>query len=85
MIRDPDTGALANCEISAVSFEGLSIKTADGQPATLAVIDKDGNIVEAGPSVVRQAWDVSITSYRNFLMGSGHLRVLSKPPERPKQ
>lgn len=75
------TPAPQNCEFSAVSHEGLSIATADGRPATLAVIDQDGNIVAAGPGVARAAWEVTVNSYRNFLMGSGHLRVLSRPPE----
>ncbi|KGD42089.1 putative gp52 [Burkholderia pseudomallei MSHR7343] len=68
-----------NFEISAISYKGLSVTTATGEPATLAVIDRDGNVVEAGPKVARAAWDVAIRSYRNFLMGTGHLRVLSKP------
>jgi hypothetical protein len=71
--------------MSAVSYQGLTIKTAAGDPATLAVLDKDGNIIEAGPDVARLVWDIAITSYRNFLMGAGYLRVLSKPPERKKQ
>ncbi|KUZ98145.1 hypothetical protein WI40_14100 [Burkholderia ubonensis] len=65
--------------ISAVSFQGLSITTPDGKPATLAVIDMQGRIIDSGPNVMRAVWDVAIRSYRNFLIGSGHLRVLSKP------
>ncbi|KVM99930.1 hypothetical protein [Burkholderia stagnalis] len=65
--------------ISAVSFQGLQITTPDGEPATLAVIDMQGRIIDSGPKVMRAVWDVAIRSYRNFLIGSGHLRVLSKP------
>ncbi|MEN8513212.1 hypothetical protein [Burkholderia sp. RS02] len=65
--------------ISAVSFQGLSITTPDGEPATLAVIDMQGRIIDSGPNVMRAVWEVAIRSYRNFLIGSGHLRVLSKP------
>lgn len=65
--------------ISAVSFQGLSIVTPDGNPATLAVIDQSGNVIDAGPAVTRAVWEVAIRSYRNFLIGNGHLRVLSKP------
>nr|WP_080424148.1 hypothetical protein [Burkholderia ubonensis] len=68
-----------NFEISAVSYKGLSVTTASGEPARLAVVDQHGNVVDAGPEVARAAWDVAIRSYRNFLMGTGHLRVLSKP------
>ncbi|KVE26452.1 hypothetical protein WS67_15860 [Burkholderia singularis] len=68
-----------NFEISAVSYEGLSVKTSTGEPATLAVVDARGNVLDASPDVARAAWNVSIRSYRNFLMGSGYLRVLSNP------
>ncbi|WP_321914788.1 hypothetical protein [Paraburkholderia sp. J11-2] len=71
--------------MSAVSYQGFTLTTPDGEPAQLAVVDKDGRVIEAGPEVARAAWDVAIESYRNFLRGAGHLRVLSKPPEPPKQ
>ena len=74
------TDTLQNCEISAVSFQGLTVKTASGEPATLAVVDKDGKIIESGPGVLKQTFDVAVESYRNFLKGTGHLRVLAKPP-----
>ncbi|RQU92463.1 hypothetical protein [Burkholderia cenocepacia] len=67
--------------ITAVSFQGLSIVTPDGNPATLAVVDQNGKIVEVGPSVMRAVWDVAIRSCRNFLIGNGHLRVLTRPPD----
>lgn len=66
--------------ISAVSFEGLSVTGPDGAPATLAIIDSNGRIIESGPSVMDAAWKVAIKAYRNFLIGNGHLRVLTKPP-----
>lgn len=69
-----------SCEISAVSYQGLSIATPGGEPASLAVVDGSGNVIEAGPNVARAVWDVAIGAYRNFLIGNGHLRVLSKPP-----
>lgn len=67
--------------ISASSHEGFGVETPDGRRATLAVVDADGNILEAGPGVARQAWTVAIESYRNFLKGEGYLRVLSKPSD----
>lgn len=79
MIGDPKTGRLVNCEISAVTFEGFTVKTATGEPATLAVIDKDGNIVEMGATVAHELWSVAILAYRNFLKGEGYLRVRSGP------
>lgn len=65
--------------ITAVSYEGLSVSTPTGEAATLAVVDQSGNVIDAGPDVARVVWDVAIAAYRNFLMGTGHLRVLSKP------
>ncbi|WP_175948520.1 hypothetical protein [Burkholderia pyrrocinia] len=76
---DAQVVAPISSTISAVSFQGLSITTPDGEPATLAVIDMHGRIIDSGPSVMRAVWEVAIRSYRNFLIGSGHLRVLSKP------
>ncbi|KVL18695.1 hypothetical protein [Burkholderia cepacia] len=82
---DTQVASAINSTISAVSFQGLSIVTPDGQPATLAVLDQNGKIIDAGPSVMRAVWDVAIRSYRNFLIGNGHLRVLTQPPEYIKQ
>ncbi|OXI45295.1 hypothetical protein CFB49_09775 [Burkholderia sp. AU17457] len=65
--------------ITAVSYEGLSVSTPTGEAGTLAVVDQNGNVIEAGPAVARAVWDVAIAAYRNFLMGTGHLRVLTKP------
>ncbi|NIF81599.1 hypothetical protein F3J20_30230 [Paraburkholderia sp. Cy-641] len=67
-------------EISAVSYKGLSVTTAAGQPARLAVVDSNGKVIDASEEVAKAAWDVAVQSYRNFLMGTGHLRVLSRPP-----
>jgi len=81
----PNLSPAAHCAISAVSHQGLTVTTPDGEPATLAIVNKDGKVIEAGPSVARQAWEVAIESYRNFLKGEGYLRVHSKPPESTKQ
>ncbi|SDR20305.1 hypothetical protein [Paraburkholderia tuberum] len=70
-----------NCQISAVSYDGLTIRTATGEPAMLAVIDMQGRILDSGPGVARAVWKIALESYRNFLIGSGHLRVLSRPTE----
>ncbi|KVU10339.1 hypothetical protein [Burkholderia ubonensis] len=76
----PVASSLASA-ISAVSYQGLSVATPNGDPATLAVLDQNGHVIDAGPAVVRAVWDVAIAAYRNFLMGTGHLRVLAKPSE----
>jgi hypothetical protein len=74
-----DTPALTRSVISAVAFDGLRIQTADGKPATLAIVDQDGRIVESGDAVLEEAWNVAILSYRRFLIGEGALRVYSGP------
>lgn len=74
---------LKQTEISAVSFDGLQIRTADGKPARLAIIDDDGKVIEAGDDVAAAAWNVAIASYRQFMIGQGHLRVFSSPPGIP--
>ncbi|HHL4079886.1 hypothetical protein [Burkholderia sola] len=78
---DIQIAAAISSTISAVSFQGLSIVTPDGNAATLAVVDQNGKVVEAGTNVMRTVWDVAIRSYRNFLIGNGHLRVLAKPAD----
>lgn len=80
MIGIPETGTLKQTVISGVCYEGLSVSTKDGKPARLAVIDADGNILDAGPEVAREAWNVTLAVYKNFLIGKGHLRILSEPP-----
>lgn len=77
MIGKIRTGTLDTAEISAVIHQGLTVTTKDGRPARLAIIDGDGNIIAAGPTVEREAFNVSIASYKNFLIGQGHLRVFS--------
>ncbi|RQZ18105.1 hypothetical protein DIE15_08200 [Burkholderia sp. Bp9031] len=65
---------------NAVGFLWLSITTPAGEPATLAVVDMQGRIIDSGPNVVRAVWEVATRSYRDFLIGNGHLRVLTQPP-----
>lgn len=65
--------------ISAISYEGLSVTTADGRPATFAIVDENGNVVAAGKEIADAAWQASVNAYRQFLMGQGHLRILTKP------
>ncbi|MCA7953909.1 hypothetical protein LGM43_26930 [Burkholderia seminalis] len=76
---DTQVAAAIASTISAVSFQGLSIATPDGNAATLAVVDQSGKVIDTGPAVARAVWEVAIRSYRNFLIGNGHLRVLTKP------
>lgn len=65
--------------ISALSYEGLSVIAADGRPAKFAIIDDDGNVIAAGKEIADAAWQASVNAYRQFLIGNGHLRILTKP------
>lgn len=76
MIGPIKTGTLRTAQISAVVHEGLNI-TANGQPCQLAIINADGQIIESGEQVAREAFAVAVESYKNMLKGMGHLRVFS--------
>jgi hypothetical protein len=80
MIGTQPTGAIDGVVITAVAHEGLSV-TVNGKPGRLAIVTEDGQVVAAGDDVAREAEAVALNSYRNFLQGRGHLRVLSKPIE----
>jgi hypothetical protein len=80
MIGIPKTGTLEHCTISANVSTGFQVKTADGRPASLAIVDADGNVIEAGEAVAREAWAVCIAVQKNFWIGQGHLVVHSSPP-----
>ncbi|HEX7906690.1 MAG TPA: hypothetical protein VF534_01175 [Paraburkholderia sp.] len=70
--------------ISAVSYEGFTVTTATGEPAKLAILDEDGNVLDAGPAVSAAAWKVVIAAYRQFLQDEGYLRVHTGPPGPPE-
>lgn len=78
---DTRIAAAISSTISAVSFQGLSIETPDGNPATLAVLDQNGKVIDAGPAVSRAVWEIAIRSYRNFLCAQGFLRVRTVSPD----
>ena len=80
MIGIPQTGGLAQATITAICFEGLSAETVEGRKAMFAIIDENGKVIEAGPAVAREAWNVTLACYKQFLAGQGHLRVFSGPP-----
>lgn len=77
MIGTIKVGTLEHAEISATISQGLSVKTESGKQARLAILDEEGNILESGEAVCREAFAVAIASYKNFLKGQGHLRVTS--------
>lgn len=78
MIGTQPEGTIAGVVISAVAHEGLTV-TVDGRPARLAILSDDGKVIAAGDQVAKEAEAVALNSYRNFLKGQGHLRVISEP------
>lgn len=74
-----EPGRLTTATISGSAFHGYELRTADGKPATLAVVDENGRIVESGPQVAEEAWVVAVLAYQRFLEGEGRLRVVSAP------
>lgn len=85
MIGIPETDTLEHARISANVNTGYQLTTADGRPARLAIIDADGNVIEAGAAVAKEAWNVCIAVQKNFWIGQGHLVVHSAPPGQRKE
>lgn len=74
-----EPGQLNASTIGGSAFKGYEVRTADGRPATLAVVDEHGNVIESGPQVAEEAWVVAVLAYQRFLEGEGRLRVVSCP------
>jgi len=83
VIGIPETDTLEHSRISANVNTGFQLTTADGRQARLAIIDEDGNVIEAGPTVAKEAWNVCIAVIKNFRIGQGHIVVHSEPPGMP--
>lgn len=74
-----DSGKLEHAVITAHAWEGFSVATEDGHPATLAVLNEAGRVVESGPALVAELWDVAVLSYLRFLKGEQAVTVCSCP------
>lgn len=79
MIGDPPTNTLEHAVISGSATTGLKITLRDGRHACLAILDEDGNVIESGPAVARECWNVAIECHRNFWKAQGHLVVHTSP------
>lgn len=75
---DSDGEPAPRYTLSATSHEGLVIQTADGKPARLCVVAEDGEIL--GGDVGGDAFKLAVAAYRQFLQGTGHLRVHAESP-----
>jgi hypothetical protein len=51
----------------------------DGRPATLAVVDEAGHVIESGPWLVNEVWRTDIPAYRRLLIGEKVPTVISAP------
>lgn len=69
--------------LTATVSTGFNAKTIDGKPARLAIVDEQGNVLEAGPDVAWAAWRVCVEVQENFWEGQGHLVVHAGPPGAP--
>ncbi len=65
-------------QVSARSFEGLTVFTHDGKPARLAILDEAGNVIAEGKKVADAAFHTSCEAYRQHLMDKGHIRVYTQ-------
>lgn len=83
-MRHGPTDTLQHAQLTGAIYNGLTATTRDGKPARLAIIDEAGTIIEAGPAVAREAWNVVLQIHRNYLQGQGHLIVHSTPPGLPR-
>lgn len=79
MIADLPTDTLDHAVISGLSFKGLTVTTRDGRPARLAILDEQGNVIESGPAVARECWNVAIECHQLFWQAQGHLVVHTSP------
>lgn len=71
-MRPGPTDTLQHAQhLTGAIYNGLTATTRDGKPARLAIIDEAGTIIEAGPAVAREAWNVVLQIHRNYLQGQG--------------
>lgn len=71
---------LEACQIQATVSTGFVVKTREGAPARLAIIDEHGNVIEAGKNVEQAAWRLCVEVQENFWEGKGHLVVHTEAP-----
>ena len=73
--------ALQHTQLTGTIHSGITATTLDGKPARLAIIDDDGNILDAGLPVAREVWHLVIGVHLNMLRATGHIVMHSTPPE----
>lgn len=77
MLFKKHAAPLQHCTISATAASGIEIKSPSGSPATLAIVDPHGEVIEMGNHISLAIWDVTTAALRNFLEGNGHLTAVA--------
>jgi hypothetical protein len=77
--------ALPNPKIDGASLKatvstGFTASGPEGQPARMAIVDEQGNILAVGDDVAWAAWRVCVEVQENFWEGQGHLVVHTSAP-----
>jgi hypothetical protein len=77
--------ALPNPKIDGASLKatvstGFTASGPEGQPARMAIVDEQGNILAVGEDVAWAAWRVCVEVQENFWEGQGHLVVHTNAP-----
>ena len=82
MIGTQRTGRLPGIQITGTAHDGLSV-LAHGQPAQLAVITADGQVLVAGQVVADEVEASAINLYQAWACGQGHQRIGATPAGAP--
>ena len=66
--------------LKATVSTGFTASGPEGQPARMAIVDDQGNILAVGDDVAWAAWRVCVEVQENFWEGQGHLVVHASAP-----
>lgn len=80
-LEKPRLGNLTNARVSAYPNNRLVIEDADGNPATLAVLDANGNVIESGDDLICEIEGVCVAAVKGILFSRGWLRVYAPPDQ----
>ncbi|MBB5466046.1 hypothetical protein HDG32_002153 [Paraburkholderia sp. CI2] len=76
--HDPESAPILKHPIvSARAWDRYAFMDERGRP--LAIIDSDGKVLDSGPEVAREIWDIAILAYRRYLKGEAFRRIIPSP------
>lgn len=78
LVGDQETGRIKGAVVSASANQGVSV-TVDGKPARLAVVTRDGHVLDVA-DIATETFSVCVNAYRDFLRARGHLHTHTQPP-----